>query len=145
MSLGRTSISSTSCSSSFESSEAQDRGPLPYGRQVYNRGSSCTPLVWNDQLCSPFSNLPSYGQDSDTDSSLSSVGDCTLALAGLRGSVSQGDPCFAGPFCKAVERDVREDEEELSATSSVINEGIIFYNDVGFTYIRVSSLKLPNF
>uniref|UniRef100_A0A668AWM2 Mitogen-activated protein kinase kinase kinase 14a n=1 Tax=Myripristis murdjan TaxID=586833 RepID=A0A668AWM2_9TELE len=129
VSLGRTSISSTSCSSSFESSEAQERGPLPYGRQIYNRGSSCTPLVWNDELCSPFSNLPSYGQDSDTDSSLSSVGDCTLALAGLRGSVSQGDPCFAGPFCKAVERDVREDEEELSATSSVINEGIIFYND----------------
>lgn len=40
------------------------------------------------------------------------------------------DPCYAGPFFKDVERDVREVEDELSAADSFINEGIIFYNDV---------------
>ncbi|XP_071399875.1 mitogen-activated protein kinase kinase kinase 14 [Centroberyx affinis] len=128
-SLGGRSISSASFSSSVESSQVQDRGPPLYRRQIYSGGSSCTPLGWSDQVCGPLSNLASYGQDSDTDSSLSSVGDCSLALAGLRGNVCHGDPCYTGPFFKDVERDVREEEEELSATNSVINEGIIFDNE----------------
>ncbi|KAG7504858.1 mitogen-activated protein kinase kinase kinase 14-like [Solea senegalensis] len=119
---------SASCSSSVENSEEQDRGPPLYSRQVYNTGSSCSPLNWRDQVCGPLSGLGSFGQDSDSDS-LSSLGDCSLALAGLRGSVSQGDPCYAGPFFKAVERDAREDEYELSAADSVSNEGLIFYNE----------------
>ncbi|TNN41172.1 Mitogen-activated protein kinase kinase kinase 14 [Liparis tanakae] len=117
---------STSCSSSCESSEEEeDRGPSPYGRQIYATGSSCAPLHWGP----PLSGLHSYGRDSASDS-LSSLGDCYLALAGLRGSVSQGDPCYAGPFFKDVERDVREEEEEeRSARGSVGTEGIIFYNE----------------
>lgn len=128
-SLGGRSDLSTSCCSSVESSEEQDRGPSPYSPQTYITGSSCSALNWRDQVCGPFSSLHSYGQDSDSDC-LSSLGDYSLALAGLRGSVSQGDPCYAGPFFKDVERDVREEEDELSAADSVINEGIIFYNEV---------------
>ncbi|KAM4597810.1 mitogen-activated protein kinase kinase kinase 14 isoform 2-T4 [Polymixia lowei] len=120
-------INSTSCSSCLESTEVQDTGPPLYTGPLY--GSDCLPLGWSTQLCDPLSNLPSYGQDSDTDSSLTSVGDCTLALAGLRGSVSQGDPCYAGPFFKDVERDMREEEEEPSSFNSVTSEGIIFYNE----------------
>lgn len=75
-------------------------------------------------MFSPPSNLSTYGQESDSDSPLSSVGNCSLALAGLRGSVSQEDRCYAGPFCKDVERDVREKEGEVSETDT--NEGLIF-------------------
>ncbi|XP_034394339.1 mitogen-activated protein kinase kinase kinase 14 [Cyclopterus lumpus] len=128
LSLGGRSGLSTSCSSSFESSEEQHGGPSPYSRQIYNTGSSCSPLNWGDPVCKPLSSLHSYGQDSVSDS-LSSLGDCFLALAGLRGSVSQGDPCYAGPFFKDVERDVREEEEKRSAAGSVSTEGIIFYNE----------------
>ncbi|XP_074512204.1 mitogen-activated protein kinase kinase kinase 14 [Sebastes fasciatus] len=126
-SLGGRSDLSSSCCSCVESSEEQDRGPSLHRRQVYNTGSSCS-LNWVDPVCGPLSSLHSYGQDSDSDS-LSSQGDCFLALAGLRGSVSQGDPCYARPFFKDVERDVREEEDELSAADSVITEGIIFYNE----------------
>ncbi|XP_056144769.1 mitogen-activated protein kinase kinase kinase 14 isoform X2 [Lampris incognitus] len=123
-------ISNSSCSGSVESSEVLDTGPpLSYVGQIYCRGPGCPTLGWGDQVCDPLSDLSSYGSDSNTDSSLSSGGDYTLALAGLRGSVSQGDPCYAGPFFKDVERDVWEDEEELSQSDSVINEGIIFYNE----------------
>ncbi|XP_070704074.1 mitogen-activated protein kinase kinase kinase 14 [Pempheris klunzingeri] len=128
-SLGGTSGLSSSCYSSVQSSEEEDRGPPSlYGRQIYNTGSSCSPLTWRDPVCGPLSSLHSYGRDSDSDS-LSSVGDCSLALAGLRGSVSQGDPCYAGPFFKDVERDVREEGDELSAADPDNNEGIIFYNE----------------
>ncbi|XP_071327073.1 mitogen-activated protein kinase kinase kinase 14 isoform X2 [Trachinotus anak] len=119
---GRSSLGS-SCCSSIESSEEQDRGPAIYSRQIYNT----TPLNWGEHVC-PLSSLQSFGRNSDLDS-LSSLGDCSLALAGLRSSVSQGDPCYAGPFFKDVERDVREEEDELSEADSVSNEGIIFYND----------------
>ncbi|KAI3359570.1 hypothetical protein L3Q82_013974, partial [Scortum barcoo] len=114
---------STSCCSSIESSEEQDRGPSLYSGQVYNTGSS-----WRNRVCGSLSSLHSYGQDSDSDS-LSSQGDYSLALAGLRGSVSQGDWCFTASFFKDVELDAREEEDELSATDSVSNEGIIFYNE----------------
>ncbi|XP_039980155.1 mitogen-activated protein kinase kinase kinase 14 [Xiphias gladius] len=127
-SLGGRSRLSSSCCSSIESSEEQDRGPPLYSRQIYNTGSSCSLLNWGDQVCDRFSSLSLIGQGSDSDS-LSSLGDCSLALAGLRGSVSQGDSCYAGPFFKDVERDAREEEDELSAADSVQNEGIIFYND----------------
>ncbi|XP_031717986.1 mitogen-activated protein kinase kinase kinase 14 [Anarrhichthys ocellatus] len=129
-SLGGRSDLSTSCCSSIESSEEQDRGPSVYCRQVYNTGSSCSPLNWGDPVRGSLSSLHSYGQDSDSSDSLSSLqGDCSLALAGLRGSVSQGDLCYAGPFFKDVERDVREEEGERSAADSVSTEGIIFYNE----------------
>ncbi|XP_076000061.1 mitogen-activated protein kinase kinase kinase 14 isoform X2 [Genypterus blacodes] len=123
-SLGGGSSRSTSCCSSVESSDVQDRGPPLYRPQVYSRGSGC----WEDQVCRPLSSLHSYTQDSDTDSLGSGVGGYELALAGLRGSVSQGEPCYAGPFFKAVERDARVEEEELSEDDFFSNEGIIFYN-----------------
>lgn len=129
LSLGGRSSLSTSCCSSTESSEEQDRGPLLCSQQICNTRSSCSPLNWRPLgVCSYFSNPHSYEQDSDSDSH-SSLGDCSLALAGLRGSVSQGDPCYAGPFFKDVERDAREEEDELSAADSFSNEGIIFYNE----------------
>ncbi|KAG7243553.1 hypothetical protein INR49_011109 [Caranx melampygus] len=124
-SLRSSSLSASSCSS-IESSEEQDRGPPLYSRQVYTT-SSCSPLNWGERVCGRPSSLRSFEQDSNSDS-LSSLGDCSLALAGLRGSVSQGDPCYTGPFFKEVEKEVREDEDELSEADSV-NEGIIFYND----------------
>ncbi|XP_059204243.1 mitogen-activated protein kinase kinase kinase 14 [Centropristis striata] len=127
-SLGGRSDLSSSCCSSIESSEEQDRGPSRYSQQIYNTGSSCSPLNWADPVWDPRSNLRSYGQDSVSDS-LSSLGDCSLALDALRGCVSQGDPCYAGPFFKAVGRDVCEEEDELSADDSVCTEGIIFYNE----------------
>ncbi|KAM9346695.1 mitogen-activated protein kinase kinase kinase 14 isoform 1-T2 [Symphorus nematophorus] len=128
-SLGGRSDLRTSCCSSVETSEEQDRGLSLYGRQTYITGSSCSPLHWRDQVCGSLSSVHSYGQDSDSSSCLSSLGDYSLALAGLRGSVSQGDPCYAGPFFKDVERDLREEEDELSATDSVSIEGLIFYNE----------------
>uniref|UniRef100_UPI0037E81BE4 mitogen-activated protein kinase kinase kinase 14 n=1 Tax=Semicossyphus pulcher TaxID=241346 RepID=UPI0037E81BE4 len=122
---GRSDLSS-SCCSSVESSEEQDRPSSVYSPQIYNTGSSCSPLNWREQVCGPL--LHSYGQDSDSDS-VSSLGGYSLALAGLRGCVSQGDPCYAGPFFKDVERDVREEEDDISAADSLTNEGIIFYNE----------------
>ncbi|XP_034045758.1 mitogen-activated protein kinase kinase kinase 14 isoform X2 [Thalassophryne amazonica] len=127
-SLGGRSELTTSCCSSIESPKVQDRGPPLYGRQIYSRASSCSPLGWRNQVCVPLFCPQSYEQDSDTDS-LSNVGDCELALAGLRGSVSQGDLCYVGPFFKAVEQDAREEEDQPSAADSLSNEGIIFYND----------------
>lgn len=123
MSLGERSDLSSSCCTSIESSEEQDRGPSPFSRQIYLTGSSCAPLSWDERLCSP---RHSYGQDSDSDCQ----GNFSLPLAGLRGNVSQADPCYARPFCKDVERDVREEEDEFSVVDSSTNEGIIFYNDV---------------
>ncbi|XP_026181623.1 mitogen-activated protein kinase kinase kinase 14 isoform X2 [Mastacembelus armatus] len=109
---------STSCCSSIGSLEEQDRGhpiyPIPY----YHLNRT------QQEVCSSVS----YGQDSDSDS-CSSPEARSLALAGLRGNVSQGDPCYARPFFKDVERDAREEEDELSSSDSVRNEGIIFYNE----------------
>lgn len=112
---------------SVESTEEHARGPSFYERHIYATGSSCSPLDW--EVYSPISSLHSYRLDSDSDH-LSSVGDCSLALAGLRGCVSQSEPCYAGPFFKEVKRDEREEEDERSRSDSVINEGIIFYNEV---------------
>ncbi|XP_056434853.1 mitogen-activated protein kinase kinase kinase 14 isoform X1 [Gadus chalcogrammus] len=129
----RSSSSSRSSCTASDRTEVQDtQGPPVYSHpQIYRRAS----LEWSSQACDPLSNLPSYGQESDSDSSLSSAWDCPLAMAGLRGSVSQGDPCFAGPFFKDVEKEVRveedEAEEEWSSlpASPVVNEGIVFYNE----------------
>lgn len=109
-------------------SEEQVGGPPFYHRHVYASGSSCSPLSW-DRVYSPASPVHSYGLDSDSDQ-LSGAGDCSLALAGLRGCVSQSDPCYAGPFFKDVKRDEREEEGELPGSGPVVNEGIIFYNEV---------------
>lgn len=115
---------SSSCCSSVECSEVQSPQPPFYSKPVYNRSSA---VPWTTP--GPVSEyLPSYRQESDSYTS-SSIEDYSLALAGLRGSVSQGDPCFAGPFFKDLERDVREQEEELSTFHSDTNEGLIFYKE----------------
>uniref|UniRef100_A0A8C7JUL3 Mitogen-activated protein kinase kinase kinase 14a n=1 Tax=Oncorhynchus kisutch TaxID=8019 RepID=A0A8C7JUL3_ONCKI len=111
-------------SSSIPSLEAHDTRRPPYPLQDCNRGPSHSHPCWGPQVFSPSCNLSTYGQESDSDSPLSSVGDCSLALAGLRGSVSQEDRCYAGPFCKDVERHVWEKEGEVSETDT--NEGLIF-------------------
>lgn len=110
------------------SSEEQVRGSSFHERHIYATGSSCSPLDW-EQVYRPVSPVHSYGLGSESDH-LSSVGDCSLALAGLRGCVSQSDPCYAGPFFKDVKRDEGEEDDELSRSGPVVNEGIIFYNDV---------------
>lgn len=140
-SLGGRSNLSTSCCSSIVSSEERDRGPSLYSRPIYNTGSSCSPLPWRDGVCEHLSSVYSYQQVSDSDS-VSSVGDCSLALAGLSGSVSQGDPCFAGPFFKDVEREVREEEDELSASDSDTNEGLFFFNEVRCALVYLPSSVL---
>lgn len=81
------------------------------------------------------SSVRSYEHNSSSDSP-SSVGDCSLALAGLRGLVSQGDPCYTGPFFKEVERETREDEDEFSEADSVSNEGLIFYHEVSSALLQ---------
>ncbi|XP_010872873.2 mitogen-activated protein kinase kinase kinase 14 isoform X1 [Esox lucius] len=124
------SLGSPSCNTSYSIQilDTQDKRCSFYPLQDSNRGPSLPPRGWGPQVFSPPSNHPAYGQESDSDSPVSSVGDFTLALAGLRGSVSQGDRCYAGPFCKDVERDVREQEEKEEGEISVadINEGLIF-------------------
>ncbi|XP_016896137.1 mitogen-activated protein kinase kinase kinase 14 [Cynoglossus semilaevis] len=146
---GRSNLCTPGCSSN-ENSEEQHRGPSLYTGQIYNTSSSHSLLNWGSQVHGPLSGLQSLGQDTESDSDfLSSLGDCSLALAGLRGSVSQGDPCYAGPFFKAVERDVREEDDEVSAEDSFSNEGIIFYNDkikpVDSEYREGRELMLTNF
>ena len=125
--------------SHLQGSEEQDRGL-----------SSCSynpDLIWGHQHCSPLSDLPAFGLDGDSDSppsegGLSSVGDYPLALAGLRGSVSQGDQCFVALFSKDVETDVRKaEEDEVSASEPDVNEGIVF-NEVGLTLNPGGSLFL---
>ncbi|MEQ2204052.1 hypothetical protein XENOCAPTIV_007160, partial [Xenoophorus captivus] len=101
---------STSRSSSVESLVEQECGHPLYNRQIYPTGSSCSPLNWPRQVFDHLSSLQPYEQDISSDS-LSSVGDCSLALAGLRGVVSQADPCYAGPFFKDVEREARDNED----------------------------------
>ncbi|XP_037112638.1 mitogen-activated protein kinase kinase kinase 14 isoform X2 [Syngnathus acus] len=121
---GRSSPLISSCCSSVKSSEEEDVAPPVYGAKLYNTGSSCSPLAWAELFPGTSPSLCSYAPDSD---SLSSAGDCSLALVGLRGSVSQGDPCYAGPFFKEVARGAWEEEEDV--WRSVDNEGIIFYNE----------------
>ncbi|KAL6102549.1 map3k14 [Pungitius sinensis] len=116
-------------SGSVESSEERRRGPAPYGTPIYHAG--CSPLGWGGPgrgALGDLGGLDSYGRDSDSDSLGGPPGDCSLALAGLRGSVSQGDPCYAGPFFKDVEREAREEGGGRSAGDSDSTEGIIFYN-----------------
>lgn len=120
---GRSDLS-TSCCSRFKE---QDGEPSLSRPQSYATGSSSV-RNWREKVGGTIPALCSDGQDSESDS-CSSLGDCSLALAGLRGNVSQGDPCYAGPLFKDVERDERQEEDDPSAADSV-NEGIIFYNDV---------------
>lgn len=79
-------------------------------------------------------------QDSDLDSCSSDLDKYSLALAGLRGSVSQGDRCYAGPFAKDMEREYEGDEREkgddASSADSVINEGLLL--DDGVCPVRSS-------
>lgn len=69
--------------------------------------------------------------DSDLDSCGSKSADYSLALAGLRGSVSQGDRCYAWPFAKDMEREYEmEMGDSASSGDSVINEGLILDDGV---------------
>lgn len=86
-------------------------------------------------------------QDSDLDSCSNDPDkhSLALALAGLRGSVSQGDRCYAGPFAKDMEREYERDEREkgddASSADSVINEGLLLDDGVcpvGVTFGLVS-------
>ncbi|KAM9780091.1 mitogen-activated protein kinase kinase kinase 14 [Neosynchiropus ocellatus] len=115
---------STSYCSSIESSGEKTHGLPP--TNIYNSRSSCSPIGWRGPVVCALSSVHSYENDSD---SLSSVGDCSLALAGLRGSVSQGDRCYAGPFFQKVASEAREGGDELWSSGSICNEGIIFYNE----------------
>ncbi|XP_075894720.1 mitogen-activated protein kinase kinase kinase 14 isoform X2 [Nelusetta ayraudi] len=73
-------------------------------------------------------------QDSDLDSCSSNLNGVSLAMAGLHGSVSQGDRCYAGPFAKDMEREYERDEREkgddASSADSVINEGLLLDDGV---------------
>lgn len=73
-------------------------------------------------------------QDSDLDSCSSDRNGDSLAMAGLRGSVSQGDRCYARPFAKDMEREYERDEREkgddASSVDSVINEGLLLDDGV---------------
>ncbi|KAL0992814.1 hypothetical protein UPYG_G00098830 [Umbra pygmaea] len=110
--------------------DAQVSGCRPYPLQDFSRGLSLTPLGRGPRVFSPPSNLSTYGRESDSDSPVSSAGDCFLALAGLRGSVSLSEPCYAGPFCQDLERDVREEEEEGDVSATNVNEGLIFNENI---------------
>ncbi|XP_038134179.1 mitogen-activated protein kinase kinase kinase 14 [Cyprinodon tularosa] len=113
---------STSRCSSVESLVEQEYGHPLTDRQNYPTGSSCSPLNW----APVFAYRPSFQpcEQHISSDSLSSLGDCSLALAGLRGVVSQADPCYVWPFFSEV-----ENEEELSTADLKCNEGIIFYNE----------------
>ncbi|MFT7797624.1 hypothetical protein Z043-100459 [Arapaima gigas] len=70
--------------------------------------------------------LPGLSFCSQESSSLSdSAFDCTLALQGLRGSVSQEDRCFAPSFFKEVERDAGADRK-ITECDLNSNEGLLF-------------------
>lgn len=134
---------SSSCCSSVECSKVQVQQSPLFSQHVYNT-SSAIPWSIRDPVGRFFTH--SYEQESDSDSS--SIGDCSLAVAGLRGNVSQGDPCFAGPFFKDLEKDVSEQEDESSSYSDT-NEGIIFYkeeiNPVDSEYREGREYILTNF
>lgn len=80
--------------------------------------------------------------DSDLDSCSSKSADYTLALAGLRGSVSQGDRCYAWPLAKDIEREYEwERGEYASSKDSNRNEGLIFDDGacpVGVSFVLFS-------
>lgn len=73
------------------------------------------------------------------------MGDCSLALAGLRGHVSQGERCYAGPFFKEVERGARENEDDFSVDDSDCNEGLIFDNYVCSAFVSIYPKSLYSY
>lgn len=104
-----------------------------------DRCSLGSPCIGGPSLTRPQSFVSSFTlcydeQDSDLNSCSSSPETYSLPLAGLRGSVSQGDRCYAGPFAKDMEReyerDEREKDDDASSTDSVINEGLILDDGV---------------
>ncbi|XP_027898574.1 mitogen-activated protein kinase kinase kinase 14 isoform X2 [Xiphophorus couchianus] len=143
---GLSSFSTSRCSS-VESLVEQECGNPFYNRQIYLTGSSCAPLNWPHPNFS-LSSFPADEQDNSSDS-FSSVGDCSLALAGLRYVVSQADPCYTRPFFKDVESEARENEDELSKADSECNEGLIFNSDkiqpVDFEYKEGREYILSHF
>lgn len=82
------------------------------------------------------------GPDSDLDSSGSSPANHSLAMAGLRGSVSQGDREYAEPFAKDMEREYEmEKGDYASSDDSFINEGLILDDGVcpvGVSFVLVT-------
>lgn len=81
--------------------------------------------------------------DSDLDPCGSSLANYFLALAGLRGSVSQGDRCYAEPFAKDMERNYESEKGDYaSSDDSIINEGLILDDGscpVGVSFVHVSA------
>ncbi|MEQ2181681.1 hypothetical protein GOODEAATRI_014037 [Goodea atripinnis] len=82
---------STSRCSSVESLVEQECGHPLYNRQIYPTGSSCSPLNWPRQVFDHLSSFQPYEQDISSDS-LSSLGDCSLALADLKGTETHMAP-----------------------------------------------------
>ncbi|KAJ8364636.1 hypothetical protein SKAU_G00134670 [Synaphobranchus kaupii] len=84
-------------------------------------GFPCTALpLENPGLCN---SLSLCSQESGSDSPLSNLEGCELAVTALRGSVSQEERCFAALFYKKVELETAEEKEG----SSYVNEGIVFH------------------
>ncbi|KAJ8414441.1 hypothetical protein AAFF_G00053110 [Aldrovandia affinis] len=67
--------------------------------------------------------LSPCSQESGSDSSLSSLEGCALAVKALRGSVSLEERYFAPPLFKELEREATEENE----CGSYVNEGILFH------------------
>lgn len=104
-------------------------------------GSSCIvgPSLARAQTLATGFSIYSDDPDSDLDSCGSSPVDYSLPLAGLRGSVSQGDRCYAWPFAKDMEREYEgEKGDYASSTDSTDNEGLIL--DDGACAVGVSSV-----
>ncbi|KAG9350173.1 hypothetical protein JZ751_026526 [Albula glossodonta] len=78
---------------------------------------------WGTPKLCGLPNLSPCSQESGSDSPLSSLEGCDLAVKALRGIVTQEERCFAPPLFKALEREVAEEKE----SDTYINEGILFH------------------
>ncbi|KAL4660532.1 mitogen-activated protein kinase kinase kinase 14-like [Arapaima gigas] len=78
------------------------------------------------KLC-PLANsgLSHCNQESGTDTFVSSLGECELALKALRYTVCEEDPCFVYPFFRNLEREATK--EDNNGCSSDTNEGLLFH------------------
>uniref|UniRef100_A0A8C9SL75 Mitogen-activated protein kinase kinase kinase 14a n=1 Tax=Scleropages formosus TaxID=113540 RepID=A0A8C9SL75_SCLFO len=88
--------------------------------------SSSSTQPWGSVSCGALPGLSYCSQESGSVSD--SDFDCTLALQGLRGSVSQEDRCFAPSFFKEVERDARGDGK-ITGDNTNSNEGLLFHSE----------------
>lgn len=78
------------------------------------------------------------GDSSSSDDPDSKV-DHSLAMAGLCGSVSQGDRCYAFPLAKYIERECEMEKDDYAwSADSMDNEGLIL--DEGNCLVGASSV-----